>query len=55
MQRRRRDWQLFWLVVFGLGFWLVIWQHDTLAELYRKSPIPGALNWIESAGSPREK
>ena len=50
-----RDWQIFWVVAFGIGFWLVVWRHDTLAELYRKSPIPGALNWIESFDRPHAK
>jgi hypothetical protein len=55
MTRRRLDSGIIWVVLFAAVFWVAVWQHEALGELYRKSPIPGGLRWIESFGHPQAR
>jgi len=33
---RPRDLQIFWVVAIGAGFWVAIWQHDIVANVWNK-------------------
>jgi hypothetical protein len=54
MQRRRKDAQIFWVCLFAVLFWTVIWQHEAVVGLVRKSPIPKVIRWMEG-GTASEK